>query len=159
MVKSEKQFAHFLESQGKTYVPQPRTFKYNGKSYRPDFYCMQDDTYYEVKTQLLFSEAVRLLEFKKFYPYVKLKIVAPNGYPYYSRTTAKALEVIEDKLNFLKSRDILEISPKEFQKNLKEFHVIEKKTPGNSLRSFSGSTGSIENIKRLDKAKKQLGIK
>ena len=145
-----------MESQGNTLIPQPRTFRYNGTSYRPDFYCMQDDIYYEVKTQLSPDIATRLLEFKKFYPYIKLKIVSPNGYPYYSRSSGKCLAVIEEKLNLLKSRDILEISLAEFQENVMDFNVYERRKEGNNLKNLRGN---ISMMKKIDKKKKKLGIK
>jgi len=154
--ESEKEFACFLESQGKSFVPQPRTFRYNGTSYRPDFYCPEDDIYYEVKTQLSSKIAIRLLEFKKFYPYIKLKIVSPNGYPYYSRSSSKCLELIERRLNFLKSRDILEISLNEFQDNIRDFHILEKRKDWENIKSFNAREGMMKDI---HKAKKKLGIK
>lgn len=156
MVKSEKEFADIMISQGYTLIPQPRTFRYNGTSYRPDFYCMQDDTYYEVKTYLSISAAIRLLEFKKFYPYIKLKIVSPSGYPYYSRLSGKCLAMIEKKLNLLKSKDILEISLSEFQENVIDFNVFIRREKGNNLKNLRGKITMMEEI---DKARKELGIK
>jgi len=156
MVKSEREFADCPESQGKTLIPQPRSFRYNGTSYRPDFYCMQDDTYYEVKTYLSIDEAIRLLEFKKFYPYIKFKIVSPNGYSYYSRSSGKCLAVIEKKLNLLKSRDILEISLNEFQENVIDFNVFERREEGNNLKNLRGNITLME---KIDKTRKELGIK
>jgi len=156
MVKSEEEFVNCPESQGKTLIPQPRTFRYNGTSYRPDFYCMQDDTYYEVKTYLSIGGAIRLLEFKKFYPYIKFKVVSPNGYPYYSRLSGKCLAVIEKKLNLLKSKDILEISLDEFQENVIDFNVFARREEGNNLKNLRGN---ISMMKEIDKIRKKLGIK
>jgi len=156
MVESEREFADFLESQGKTYIAQPKTFKFDGTSYRPDFYCPEDNVYYEVKTRFLLKEAIRLLKFKKFYPNIKLKVVSPNGYPYYSQTSGKCLKIIERKLNILKSKDILEISLDEFRENVNEFHILEKRRFGNNVRNFRGSIAMMESI---DKTKKKLGIK
>jgi len=155
MVKSEREFADFLESQGKTWIAQPKTFKFNETSYRPDFYCPEDDMYYEVKTHFGLGDAIRLLKFKKCHPKIKLKVVSPNGYPYYSQSSGKCLKIIERKLNILKSRDILEISLDEFRENVKEFHILEKKEFGNNIKNIRGS---IEMMKNIDKAKNQLGI-
>ena len=155
MVESEKEFARFMESQGKTLIPQPKTFRYNGTSYRPDFYCMQDDTYYEVKTHLSPTQAIRLLKFKKFHPNIKFKIVSPNGYPYYSRSSGKCLAIIEKKLNLLKSRDILEISLDEFQENVMDFNVFERREEGNNLKNLRGNICMMEII---DETRKELGI-
>ena len=156
MHKSEKEFANFLESQGKTYVYHPKRFFFNGDSYQTDFYCPEDNTYYEVKTHLGLREAIRLLKFKKYYPSIKFKVVSSNGYPYYSRSSSKCLKIIEKKLNILKSRDILEISLDEFQENVREFYILEKNEQGNNLRNFRGSISMMEEI---DKAKEKLGIK
>ena len=156
MVKSEREFADFMISQGNTLIPQPRTFKYNGTSYRPDFYCMQDDTYYEVKTYLSIGAAIRLLEFKKFYPYIKLRIVSSSGYPYYSRLSGKCLATIEKKLNLLKSKDILEISLAEFQENVIDFNVFVRREEGNNLKNLRGNIMMME---KIDEARKELGIK
>ncbi len=155
MQDSEREFADFLESQGKTYKPQPKTFRFDGTSYRPDFYCFEDDIYYEVKTSFPTGEAIRLLKFKKSFPYIKLKIVSPNGYPYYSCSSGKRFEIIEGKLNILKSRDILEISLDEFQENMSDFHIIEKKERGNNIKCFRSN---MPMMKQIDEAKKQLGI-
>lgn len=148
MIKSERKFANFLESCGKTYKHQPKVFRYNGKNYRPDFYCPEDDTYYEVKTCLQLSEAIRLLKFKEFHPNIKFKIVSPNGYPYYSPSNAKYLKMIERKLNIIKAKDILEISLKEYHENIKDFH-IQKREDRSNIRAFRCSEKLIENINKI----------
>lgn len=156
MHKSEREFANFLESQGKTWIHHPKRFKFNDESYQTDFYCPEDDTYYEVKTHLGLGEAIRLLRFKKFHPGIKFKVVSPNGYPYYSRISSKCLEIIERKLDFIKSRDILEISLDEYQENLREFHILEKRENGSNLKSFHGGK---ETMRELDRVKQRLGLK
>lgn len=155
MFESEKQFARFLISQGKTYKAQPKTFGFDGTRYRPDFYCPEDDIYYEVKIQFSTGDAIKLLKFKKFFPHIKLKIVSPNGYPYYSRSSGKWLEVIDGKLNILKSRDVLEISLDEYQENIREFHIIEKRERGNNIKYVRSN---MLMMKQIDKTKKELGI-
>lgn len=151
MHKSEKEFANFLKSQNKSYIYQPKTFRFNDTNYRPDFYCPEDNTYYEVKRCLGLSEAIRLLNFKKFHPHIKFKIVSPNGYPYHSRSSGECLEIIEKKLNILKSKDILEISFNEFLENAKEFHILKKAKHGNDTKMFRVNVAMMKKLNEIKK--------
>ncbi len=157
MHKSEREFANFLESQGKTYVYHPKRFFFNEGSYQTDFYCPEDDTYYEVKTFLSSVETFKLLKFKKYYPHLKFKVVSPNGYSYYSQMSGEYLSMLEKKLNILKTKDILEISLEEYYENIKKlFYYKASKFYGNGRRVFPLRE---ERIKFVDKAKKELGMK
>ncbi len=101
MYPSERIFADYLESQGKTYKAQPKTFKFAGMSYRPDFYCIEENTYYEViATRGAYYRLKKKMEcFVKTYPHMKFKIVKPNGEKYYS---SKYIDRIPNKkqINF-----------------------------------------------------------
>ena len=149
MIKSEKQFADFLESQGKTYFHQPKTFRFNSTSYRPDFYCPEDNIYYEVKTYLSHKDVQKLLSFKKYFPNIKLKVVSPNGFPYYSVTSYKFISALNKIHSILTSKDIFELTHDEHQ----------------FLRTISPKLRDLPSIQfnriRIDKIKiikKQLGI-
>jgi len=81
MFKSEEVFAKFLDDQGKRWFYEPRKFNLSFSSYTPDFYCVDNDTYYEVangKSTLIKKEAKMNL-FEKEYPDLKLKVVTPKG--------------------------------------------------------------------------------
>lgn len=77
--ESEKAFSEIMENQGKKLIYQPyiREFKI-----RPDFYCLDDDTYYEVITtrQSYHSRKEKLK--KAIESGLKLKIIKPDGSPY-----------------------------------------------------------------------------
>lgn len=87
MHDSEKQFAHYLKSQGKTWLYEPRRFKLKATTYKPDFYCPENDIYYEVvgTRQAIWRAKNKIIEFKKSYPNIKFKIVKPNGEMYIGR--------------------------------------------------------------------------
>lgn len=156
MIESERKFAEFLESQGKTWIHHPRRFKFNGVSYQPDFYCPEDNTYYEVKTRLSSAETFKLLTFKKYYPYVEFKVVSPNGYSYYSKGSGEYLAMLEKKLNILKTKDILTISLKEYYENIRKLYSYKpSEFYGNARRVFPLRE---ERIKFVNLAKKELGI-
>jgi hypothetical protein len=157
MHKSEREFANFLESQGKTYVYHPKRFKFNGTSYQADFYCPEDNTYYEVKTCLSSAETFKLLTFKKYHPNLKFKIVSANGYSFYSQMSGEYLATLEKKLNILKTRDILEISLEEYYENIKGLYFYKPSSfYGNGRRVFPLTE---ERIKFVDEVKKKLGMK
>lgn len=155
MHESEKEFADFLTRQGKTYIYEPKTFKFNGKKYRPDFYCPEDDVYYEVKINLTHGDIVKMLEFKANYPDLKLKVVSPNGHPFYSTSSGRYLASLEEKINFIKSTDILDISLKEFDEHIAKFH---KHDIGRSRNKIVKFPCRREKIKFINRIKKRHGI-
>ena len=85
MFPCESKFADFLKSQNKSWIFQPGRFKLKDATYRADFYCPEDDTYYEVvgTRQAISSLKSKIQEFIKTYPDVKFKIVKPDGENYY----------------------------------------------------------------------------
>lgn len=115
MYKSEKQFANALTLQGKTWKAQPRRFRLGKTTYTPDFYCPEEDIYYEVKKQLDSKDLKKILKFKKAYPAIVLKIVSPAGYPYYSLRSWLYVSMLEKILSIMKAKDITEISTTERQ--------------------------------------------
>lgn len=84
MYPSEKRFAEYLESKELSYVFQPRSFFFQGNYYRPDFYCNENKTYYEVIgcRQRFSANRKKLLAFKKYYSDIKFEIVHPGGEKY-----------------------------------------------------------------------------
>jgi len=113
MHPSEKLFAEFLERQGKTWKAQPCRFKLGDTTYTPDFYCLEEDVYYEVKNQCSSKEIEKIVRFKKAYPKISLKVVSPNGYPFYSRGSDAYIAVLKSILEILLSKDITEVSDNE----------------------------------------------
>lgn len=85
MFPCESKFANYLESQNKSWIFQPERFKLKDTTYRADFYCPEDDTYYEVvgTRQAISSLKSKIQEFIKTYPNIKFKIVRPDGKNYY----------------------------------------------------------------------------
>jgi len=84
MFDSERKFADFLIANNKTYVFQPPRFKLKKTTYRTDFYCPEDDTYYEVigNRQAYHANEKKINEFKELYPNLKFEIVKPDGRKY-----------------------------------------------------------------------------
>lgn len=156
MVKSEREFANFLESQGKTWVSHPKRFYFGGTSYQADFYCPEDDIYYEVKTESIPNESLKkYILFKKYFPHLKLKIVSPNGYPYYSRSSYLFFDAITKKMNLLKSKDILDLTYEDFI-HIKDFSVWKPgKEHYNGRKTFPLTYLSMKNVQKI---KKKLGI-
>jgi len=113
MHPSEKQFAGLLTSRGKTWKAQPCRFKLGHTTYTPDFYCLEDDVYYEVKKTCSSKEIRKIIRFKKTYPKIILKVISPNGYPYYCPGSDSYLSALENIMAILLSKDITEISDKE----------------------------------------------
>ena len=91
MYPSEIRFAKYLENQGKSWVFQPPRFELKNTTYRTDFYCPEDNTYYEVvgTRQALSGNKEKLKEFINTYPNVKFKIVRPSGEDYYRKKQKK----------------------------------------------------------------------
>ena len=154
MFKSEKQFAEFLKSQGKTYKPQPKTFRFNGTNYRPDFYCPEDDTYYEVKKTLSFGDTKRLLLFKKAFPNLKLKVVSPNGYPFYSSSSGRFFEELFRRIDLILSHDILTFPYEFYDEFIHHFHIWKTRQEVESNRRCFPCTQ--EKMLFIDKVKKEL---
>ena len=87
MYKREKEFTKYLHKNGKSWIYQPERFKLEKTTYRADFYCPENDTYYEVagSRQAFHLIKPKLIEFIKTYPKIKFKIVRPNGREYASK--------------------------------------------------------------------------
>lgn len=90
MYPSEKQFADHLTAQGKTWVYEPKAFdlgiprpQMKGNiTYKPDFYCPEDDVYYEVSASnpAYNQRREKIKLFKGKYPNIKLKVQCPTRY-------------------------------------------------------------------------------
>lgn len=115
MHPSEKQFADVLTSRGKTWKTHPCRFKLGHTTYTPDFYCPEDDIYYEVKKTCSSKEIRKILKFKKVYPKIKLNVVSPQGYPYYSPESDSYISLLEKIMSILLTKDITEVSDKELE--------------------------------------------
>jgi len=138
MHPSEKQFADLLTSRGKTWKSQPCRFKLGHTTYTPDFYCPEDDIYYEVKKTCSSKEIRKILRFKKAYPKITLKVISPRGYPYYSPGSDAYFSALENIMSILFSKDITEISGKEMDLlNLRAPHIKGIRRPSfNQYRQF-----------------------
>lgn len=81
MWESEEIFAEYLENQGKSWAYEPIRFELSIKTYVPDFYCPEDDIFYEVDsgTGALNAKKDKINLFKKEYPNIKFKVVTPGG--------------------------------------------------------------------------------
>lgn len=79
--KAERDFARETERAGKTWIYQPKVFALAPplRSYRPDFYVIEDGCFYEVcGTRQAYSYAVdKIAAFRREYPHFVLKVV--NG--------------------------------------------------------------------------------
>lgn len=102
MFPCESKFADYLESQNKTWIFQPERFKLKDTTYRADFYCPEDNTYYEVvgTRQAISSLKSKIQEFIKTYPSVKFKIVKPGGENYYRDKKQEMKKQIKSYLIF-----------------------------------------------------------
>ena len=81
MFPSEARFANYLDNQNKTWIFQPKRFKLKNTTYRTDFYCPDNDTFYEVVGTIdsFYENRQKYEDFKKQYPNIKFEIVSPNG--------------------------------------------------------------------------------
>ncbi len=81
MNKSEGIFAEYLESKGRCWAYEPMRFILSESTYRPDFYCPDNDTFYEVaNTRQAFNFQRKKYErFVQEYPHIKFVIVHPSG--------------------------------------------------------------------------------
>lgn len=77
--KAEADFARETERAGKTWIYQPKVFALAPplRSYRPDFYVIEDRCFYEVcGTRQAYSYAVdKIAAFRREYPQFRLKVV------------------------------------------------------------------------------------
>lgn len=83
--KAELKFTKTLEAQGKIWVYEPRRFELSQKckklnrnvTYTPDFYCPEDDTYYEIvgSGPAYHNNKWKILLFQKTYSHLKFKII------------------------------------------------------------------------------------
>ena len=91
MNRSELIFATVLEKQNKLYFEQPKMFELPMpyKSYRPDFYVVDDNTFYEVSgTRQAYSLGKdKYHSFRETYPHLKFKVVNPDGSIYRTYNT------------------------------------------------------------------------
>lgn len=113
MHRSEKQFADVMKAREKVLKYHPCTFRMGHTTYTPDFYCADDDIYYEVKKTCSSREAAKIISFKKAYPKIALKVVSPSGYPYYCPGSDAYIAVIEKVVGILLTKDITEITEQE----------------------------------------------
>lgn len=106
MFESERKFAEFLTKNKKTYVYQPVAFKLKNTTYRTDFYCLEDNTYYEVvgSRQAFHSNKNKINEFIELYPDLNFKVVIPNGKIYrsfYRKTAIKNFKIYMKENQFV----------------------------------------------------------
>lgn len=78
---NEEIFIKYLEEQNKSWIYEPKRFMLHNKKYIPDFYCPEDDVYYEVigTRHAYYANKQKYEEFQEFYPELKFKIVNPDG--------------------------------------------------------------------------------
>jgi len=84
MHKCEEIFEKKLKKQFRLYDHQPKGFQMGRIHYRADFYCYDNDTYYEVvgtrqALSKLRHKITKLIETK---PNIKIRIVKPDGHIY-----------------------------------------------------------------------------
>lgn len=81
MNKNEEQFAHLLEKQGKVWVYEPIRFDLDTTTYCPDFYCPDNNIFYEVigTACAFYNNRHKYENLIKKYPLINLKIVKPDG--------------------------------------------------------------------------------
>ena len=80
----EEQFAEFLAGQGLAWAFEPIRFQVRESTYLPDFYCPDDDTFYEVvgTTSTYHQNKEKVKKFIKDYPHINFKYVNPDGSPF-----------------------------------------------------------------------------
>lgn len=80
----EGQFAEHLESQGKSWAYQPIKFELKNTTYKPDFYCPDNNTFYEIAgtRQAIHQRKRKVKELMEMFPNINIKIVKPNGNKY-----------------------------------------------------------------------------
>lgn len=84
MNNREETFAVYLETQGKAFAYEPICFKLKKSRYTPDFYCPDNDTFYEVigTRQALHASKNRIIKFLTEYSGIKFRLVRPDGKNY-----------------------------------------------------------------------------
>ena len=89
MNSSEKAFYKLKACENKTVTYKPKWFYFNIAEigcvkYMPDFYCKEEDAYYEVvgTKQAYKQNLSKYLLMSKFFPEVKFFVVTSNGTPY-----------------------------------------------------------------------------
>lgn len=89
MNDNERVFARHLDDSGKTWFFEPKRFSLPApfRHYTPDFYVVEENTYYEVAgTRQAFSLNRNKYEiFQRYYPNIKFKIVRPDATIYVAR--------------------------------------------------------------------------
>lgn len=89
MNRRESEFLAVKEAEGKTLIAQPATFilPHPYLTYRPDFYCVEENCFYEVAgTRQAYSQGKdKYAAFKAQYPRVKFKIVKPDASIYQTK--------------------------------------------------------------------------
>jgi hypothetical protein len=100
--KTEANFARFLNAVGIRWEYEPKVFFFDGitkgiLSYTPDFYCPDNDGWYEVKGWLDGPSLTRMRRFKRYYPEEadKLVIVAQS-----KKTYKQALDLGYDVMRY-----------------------------------------------------------
>lgn len=77
----EANFARILNYQGKHWLYEHKTFSLNGTmSYTPDFYVLEDDTYYELKGRMNEISLQKLEAMGRVYPEIKIVIIGDKEY-------------------------------------------------------------------------------
>lgn len=81
MYPSEEQFAEYLDKQGKAWAYEPIRFDLGDTTYTPDFYCPDDNTFYEVigTPCAFYLNRNKYKRLQDEYSDIKFKIVKPNG--------------------------------------------------------------------------------
>ena len=117
----EEMFAKYLEKKGLAWVFEQIRFQLKDTTYKPDFYCPDNDTFYDVigTRQALHCSRNKIKELLKTYPDIKYKMVKPTGEKYQIKPVrsiiygGKMKKIMENKLNFY--------LPIKLEKRLREF--------------------------------------
>ena len=77
----EAQFADFLTSQNLAWAFEPIRFKVGKSTYLPDFYCPDNDIFYEVvgTNSTYHQNKEKVKRFIRIYPHINFKYVHPDG--------------------------------------------------------------------------------
>jgi len=84
LYKAELRFAELLRSLHLAFLYQPTKFCLGDTSYAPDFYVPKLGIYYEVVAtrQAISLDRLKIDKVRELYPFVKIKVVNPDGSPY-----------------------------------------------------------------------------
>lgn len=95
---AERSFAREVEAAGKTWIFQPRQFPLPEphRSYRPDFYVIEDNCFYEVvATRQAYSyNRTKIAAFRAAYPHLRLEIINKGAW---DNGPSKRVRVAEPK--------------------------------------------------------------